>query len=146
MVGETVRDNSTPKIGEIADCKVEQVMPYGAFVRLSNGKRGMIHISELSHKFVKQVTDVLAVDQEIKAKVIKIDEKGRIDLSLKQLQDKPPRERERDNRGSSQPANREDNFEKKLSDFMKQSETKITDLNNRANSSRSGNKKGKKSQ
>jgi S1 RNA binding domain protein len=144
MVGETVRENSTPKIGEIADCKVEQVMPYGAFVRLSNGKRGMIHISELSHKFVKQVTDVLQVDQEIKAKVIKIDEKGRIDLSLKQLQSKPARDR--DNRGSSQPVNKEENFEKKLSDFMKQSETKITDLNNRTNSSRSGHKKGKKPQ
>jgi S1 RNA binding domain protein len=144
MVGETVRENSTPEIGEIADCKVEQVMPYGAFVRLSNGKRGMIHISELSHKFVKQVTDVLQVDQEIKAKVIKIDEKGRIDLSLKQLQSKPARDR--DNRGSSQPVNKEENFEKKLSDFMKQSETKITDLNNRTNSSRSGHKKGKKPQ
>jgi len=144
MVGETVRENSTPQIGEIADCKVEQVMPYGAFVRLSNGKRGMIHISELSHKFVKQVTDVLQVDQEIKAKVIKIDEKGRIDLSLKQLQSKPARDR--DNRGSSQPVNKEENFEKKLSDFLKQSETKITDLNNRANSSRSGQKKGKKPQ
>jgi S1 RNA binding domain protein len=144
MVGETVRENSTPQIGEIADCKVEQVMPYGAFVRLSNGKRGMIHISELSHKFVKQVTDVLQVDQEIKAKVIKIDEKGRIDLSLKQLQSKPARDR--DNRGSSQPVNKEENFEKKLSDFMKQSETKITDLNNRTNSSRSGHKKGKKPQ
>jgi S1 RNA binding domain protein len=144
MVGETVRENSTPQIGEIADCKVEQVMPYGAFVRLSNGKRGMIHISELSHKFVKQVTDVLQVDQEIKAKVIKIDEKGRIDLSLKQLQSKPARDR--DNRGSSQPVNKEENFEKKLSDFLKQSETKITDLNNRTNSSRSGHKKGKKPQ
>jgi S1 RNA binding domain protein len=144
MVGETVRENSTPEIGEIADCKVEQVMPYGAFVRLSNGKRGMIHISELSHKFVKQVTDVLQVDQEIKAKVIKIDEKGRIDLSLKQLQSKSARDR--DNRGSSQPVNKEENFEKKLSDFMKQSETKITDLNNRTNSSRSGHKKGKKPQ
>jgi S1 RNA binding domain protein len=144
MVGETVRENSTPQIGEIADCKVEQVMPYGAFVRLSNGKRGMIHISELSHKFVKQVTDVLQVDQEIKAKVIKIDEKGRIDLSLKQLQSKSARDR--DNRGSSQPVNKEENFEKKLSDFMKQSETKITDLNNRTNSSRSGHKKGKKPQ
>jgi S1 RNA binding domain protein len=144
MVGETVRENSTPEIGEIADCKVEQVMPYGAFVRLSNGKRGMIHISELSHKFVKQVTDVLQVDQEIKAKVIKIDEKGRIDLSLKQLQSKSARDR--DNRGSSQPVNKEENFEKKLSDFLKQSETKITDLNNRTNSSRSGHKKGKKPQ
>jgi S1 RNA binding domain protein len=144
MVGETVRENSTPQIGEIADCKVEQVMPYGAFVRLSNGKRGMIHISELSHKFVKQVTDVLQVDQEIKAKVIKIDEKGRIDLSLKQLQSKSARDR--DNRGSSQPVNKEENFEKKLSDFLKQSETKITDLNNRTNSSRSGHKKGKKPQ
>ncbi len=140
MVEESVKDNSTPVIGETVDCKVEQVMPYGAFVRLANGKRGMIHISELSHKFVKQVTDVLQVDQEIKAKVIKIDEKGRIDLSLKQLQKKPSRDR------GGQGVNKEENFEKKLSDFLKQSETKITDLNNRANAAHSGRKKSKKPQ
>ncbi len=140
MVEESVKDNSTPVIGEAVDCKVEQVMPYGAFVRLANGKRGMIHISELSHKFVKQVTDVLQVDQEIKAKVIKIDEKGRIDLSLKQLQKKPSRDR------GGQGVNKEENFEKKLSDFLKQSETKITDLNNRANAAHSGRKKSKKPQ
>ena len=48
----------------------------------------MIHISELSQSFVKKVEDVLAVGQEVQAQVIKIDEKNRIDLSIKVLQAK----------------------------------------------------------
>lgn len=77
-------------IGDIVDCTVEQVMPYGAFVRImKTGRKGMIHISELSYNFVKNITDVLNVQDNIKAKIIRIDERGRIDLSLKQAQEPP---------------------------------------------------------
>ena len=54
-------------------------MPYGAFVRIKNGS-GDDPLSELSHGFVKKVEDILALGQEVQARVIKIDEKGRIDL------------------------------------------------------------------
>ena len=77
-------------VGEIVDCTVEQIMPYGAFVRIAkNGRKGMIHISELSYSFVKNISDVLNIQDKIQAKVIKIDERGRIDLSLKQTQPQP---------------------------------------------------------
>ncbi len=80
-------------VGEIVDCAVEQIMPYGAFVRIAKtGRKGMIHISELSYSFVKNITDVLNIGDKIQAKVIRIDEKGRIDLSLKQTQEPPQRE------------------------------------------------------
>ena len=80
--------------GEIVDCTVEQIMPYGAFVRIAkNGRKGMIHISELSYSFVKNITDVLNIQDKIKAKIIKIDERGRIDLSLKQTQEPPQQTR-----------------------------------------------------
>ena len=79
--------------GEIVDCTVEQIMPYGAFVRIAkNGRKGMIHISELSYSFVKNITDVLNLQDKIQAKVIRIDERGRIDLSLKQTQEPPQRQ------------------------------------------------------
>ena len=80
-------------VGEIVDCAVEQMMPYGAFVRIAKtGRKGMIHISELSYSFVKNITDVLNIGDKIQAKVIRIDEKGRVDLSLKQTQEPPKRE------------------------------------------------------
>lgn len=76
--------------GEITECTVEQIMPYGVFVRITkNGKKGMIHISELSYSFVKNIGDIVKIDDKIQAKIIRIDERGRIDLSLKQTQEPP---------------------------------------------------------
>ena len=90
--------------GEIVDCTVEQIMPYGAFVRIAkNGRKGMIHISELSYSFVKNITDVLNIGDKIKAKIIKIDERGRIDLSLKQTQEPPQRPARPERRNVSSP-------------------------------------------
>ena len=80
------------EVGEVVDCTVEQIMPYGAFVRITKtGRKGMIHISELSYSFVKDINTVLKAQDKVQAKVIKIDEKGRIDLSLKQMQAPPER-------------------------------------------------------
>ena len=91
--------------GEIVDCTVEQIMPYGAFVRIAkNGRKGMIHISELSYSFVKNITDVLNIGDKIKAKIIKIDERGRIDLSLKQTQEPPQRPARPERRNVSSPS------------------------------------------
>lgn len=76
--------------GEITECTVEQIMPYGVFVRITkNGKKGMIHISELSYGFVKNIGDIVKISDKIQAKIIRIDERGRIDLSLKQTQEPP---------------------------------------------------------
>ncbi|MGB4209234.1 MAG: S1 RNA-binding domain-containing protein, partial [Thermovirgaceae bacterium] len=109
------------KVGDIVTGTVEQILPYGAFVRLSTGQKAMIHISELAHEYVKKVEDVLRVQQEVRAKVLKIDERGRIDLSLKQLQARP--ERPRQQRGAPSAAG--DDFEKKLASFLKASDQKL---------------------
>ena len=125
---------SSVRVDDLAECVVEQIMPYGAFVRLSTGQKGMIHISELSFNFVKKVEDVLSLQQAIKARVIKIDEKGRIDLSLKRAEERA---------FVQAPITKEDkdSFEKKMASFMKVSESKIADLNSKMNSSRAGKKK-----
>ena len=98
---------------------VEHVAAYGAFIRLDSGQKAMVHISELSYSYVKKVEDVLEVGKKITAKVIKIDEKGRIDLSIKALQVKE---------APAKPVYREDDFEKKLTTFLKFSDEKIADL------------------
>ncbi len=148
--------------GEITECTVEQIMPYGAFVRImKNGRKGMIHISELSYSFVKNISDILKVNDRIQAKIIRIDERGRIDLSLKQTMEPPkhqqkpsyPKRDMRSSRPSGEfhevhdyhdmreamnipPVGSNESFEQKMSAFLKTSEAKITDLNTR-NSSRS---------
>ena len=71
-----------PEVGEEFTGKVVRILDFGAFVELAPGKDGMIHISKLSKERVAKVTDVVNVDDTVVVKVIKIDEKGRIDLKL----------------------------------------------------------------
>ncbi|MDR1138021.1 MAG: S1 RNA-binding domain-containing protein [Synergistaceae bacterium] len=134
MEEERITDATVVSIGDVVSGTVEHIAPYGAFVRLANGQKAMIHISELSYNFIKNVEDILTLSQKVTAKVIKIDDKGRIDLSIKALQIK-----------DSKPVRREEDFEKKLTSFMKQSDEKIADLNSklrdlRGNKRRSGKK------
>lgn len=119
---------SQVSVGDVLTGTVEHVAPYGAFVRLESGQKAMVHISELSHNYVKKVEDVLEIGQKITAKVIKIDDKGRIDLSVKALQAKEP----------VRPVHKEEDFEKKLTNFLKFSDEKIADLNSKAKDPRSG--------
>jgi S1 RNA binding domain protein len=123
--------SATVNVGEVLSGTVEHIAPYGAFVRLEAGPKAMVHISELSHSYVKKVEDILEVGQKITAKVIKIDEKGRIDLSIKALTPKEPR-----------PVQNEDDFEKKLTNFLKFSDEKIADLNSKNKDSRSSRRRG----
>ena len=57
-------------------------MQFGAFVEIAPGKDGMIHISKLSDKRVEKVEDVVKIGDKVEVEVIKIDEKGRVDLKL----------------------------------------------------------------
>ena len=68
------------EVGDVYDAKVVRIMTFGAFVDLGGGKEGMVHISKLSNKRVEKVEDVVKIGDEIEVEVIKIDEKGRIDL------------------------------------------------------------------
>ncbi len=68
------------EVGDVYDGKVVRIMNFGAFVDLGGGKEGMVHISKLSNKRVEKVEDVVKIGDEIEVEVIKIDEKGRIDL------------------------------------------------------------------
>lgn len=73
-----------PEIGKIYNGKIKKVTNFGAFCEYLPGKEGLIHISELADKFVKSVEDVVKLGQEVKVKLIEIDEQGRVKLSLKQ--------------------------------------------------------------
>ena len=71
-----------PEVGDEFTGEVVRILQFGAFVEIAPGKDGMIHISKLSKERVEKVEDVVNIGDTVKVKVIKIDDKGRIDLKL----------------------------------------------------------------
>lgn len=106
------------EIGMVVNGTVNGIKKFGAFVDLEGGRSGLVHISEVSGEYVKDINDYLKEGQNVKVKVINIDERGKLGLSIKQAQ-------EFDNNKAAQ------NFEKKSKDngFKKF-------INSKSNSSR----------
>jgi polyribonucleotide nucleotidyltransferase len=75
------------EIGRVYMGKVKRITNFGAFCEIAPGKDGLVHVSELSEQFVKNVESVVKVGDEFKVKVIAIDELGRINLSKKRAED-----------------------------------------------------------
>jgi len=75
--------------GSIVEGRVTRVMDFGAFVELPGGESGLVHISEIAHEFVKNVRDFLNEGDIVEVFVLGRDEKGRLDLSIKELMEKP---------------------------------------------------------
>lgn len=71
-----------PELGERYTGTVVRIMQFGAFVELTSNVDGMIHISKLTNKRVERVEDIVNVGDRVEVEVIKIDEKGRVDLKL----------------------------------------------------------------
>ncbi|MDR0800498.1 MAG: polyribonucleotide nucleotidyltransferase [Endomicrobium sp.] len=71
------------EVGKIYKGRITKIMAFGAFAEILPGKEGLIHISQLSNQHVKKVEDVLKEGDEVKVKVIEIDNQGRINLSIK---------------------------------------------------------------
>jgi len=75
----------TPEVGEVFDGEVVRLMDFGAFVQIMPGKDGLVHISEMKNERVNKVEDVVKIGDKVKVKIIKIDDQGRINLSMKAL-------------------------------------------------------------
>jgi polyribonucleotide nucleotidyltransferase len=80
------------EVGRIYNGKVKKVTNFGAFCEIAPGKEGLVHVSELSDTFVKDVASVVKVGDEFKVKVINVDELGRVNLSKKRAEEKPKSE------------------------------------------------------
>jgi polyribonucleotide nucleotidyltransferase len=70
-------------VGVVYEGKVSKLMDFGAFVTILPGKDGLVHISQISHERVENVSDKLAEGDIVKVKVLEIDKQGRIRLSMK---------------------------------------------------------------
>ncbi len=137
------------EVGAIVEGEVSGITNFGAFVQLPEGKVGLIHISEVSNVYVKDVHDFLKEHDKVKVKVLSIDERGKIGLSIKQLtpppapQPKPqrPQVENRERRGPRPQAAKVApvlSFEDKLSKFLKDSDDRMLDLKRNTESKRGG--------
>ncbi len=75
--------DTTIKRGSIIEVKITGIQPYGAFALLPDNSTGLIHISEISDKFVKSIEKYVKVDDTVKVKVLDFDKDGHAKLSLK---------------------------------------------------------------
>lgn len=131
------------EVGAIVEGEVTGITNFGAFVQLPEGKVGLIHISEVSNVYVKDVHDFLKEKDKVKVKVLSIDARGKIGLSIKQLtpppapQPKPQRPAVNTERRSFKPAPAL-SFEDKSSKFLKDSDDRLLDLKRNTESKRGG--------
>jgi len=105
-----------PEVGKIYDGKVVNLVDFGAFVNFMGGKDGLVHVSEIKNERVEKVSDVLSEGQQVKVKVLEIDQRGKVRLSMRvvdqdtgeELEDtRPPREK-RSNEGRGDRGDRGD--------------------------------------
>ena len=76
--------------GEELSGKVTGIQPYGAFIALDEETQGLVHISEITYGFVKDINEFLSVGQEVNVQVLEVDEEaGKISLSIRALQEAP---------------------------------------------------------
>ncbi|MCM3714093.1 S1 domain-containing post-transcriptional regulator GSP13 [Halalkalibacter oceani] len=138
---------SNYEVGSIVEGKVTGIKPFGAFVAIDDKKQGLVHISEVAHGFVKDINDVLKVGDEVKVKIMNVEEEsGKISLSIRATQEapeRPARPAKPRNAGGGAPGGRKpqpqksqqqgfNTLEDKLKEWLKQSNEIQADLNKRA--------------
>ena len=96
IISDLVRE---AKVGEVYTVPVVRIEKFGAFVHLFNKTDALVHISELAWERTERVEDVVKVGDMVTVKIIKIDEKGRIDASIKTLLPKPEKIEDGENKG-----------------------------------------------
>lgn len=143
-------------VGAIVDGKVTGITKFGAFVSLPDGKSGLVHISEIAYSYVNEVSDHLREGQEVKVKIIGIDQAKRINLSIKQVEP-PPQRAPRQGGGGGRPPRQSGgpqrpmgfvhqapkeptDFEDRLKQFMQSSDSKLSEL--RYIEKKGGNRRG----
>lgn len=118
----------TIEVGSIVEGVVTGIAHFGAFVQLPDGRTGLVHISEIADAYVRDIKDYLKENDRVKVKVLSVDPKGKIGLSIKQAEPiKKVRSQGRDR-----------SFEEKLARFMKESDERLQDLKKAMDSKRGG--------
>ncbi len=144
------------EVGSILEGKVTGITKFGAFIELPGGKTGMVHISEVSSTYVKEISDFLKESQLVRVKVLGITDEGKVSLSIKKCQEQPdmppppprrPYQPRQENRGwqpKKQIPQENMTFEDMMTKFKQTSEDKMSDLK-RGNEVRRYSRRGQRS-
>jgi S1 RNA binding domain protein len=113
---------ATVEVGSIVEGVVTGITNFGAFIKLPNGKTGLVHISEIADAYVKDIRNYVSMNESVKVKVLSFDDGGeKIGLSIRQAQE-----------GGSQRGKKRRrprvSFEDRLAKFMKESDKKHADI------------------
>jgi len=134
------------EVGSKLEGKVTGITHFGAFVDLSGGVTGLVHISEIADSYVKDVHEHLKINDVVTVKVINVDKDGKIGLSIRQAVDRPPEQQQpprgpRGDRGgrSFKPGGSSRiSFEDKMLRFLRDSEERMSNLKKSTESKRGG--------
>lgn len=129
------------EVGSIVEGVVTGITNFGAFIELGEGKTGLVHISEVANTFVRDIKDFLKENDKVKVKIIGIDDKGKISLSIKQTEKRPPQRQPQRHERVAKPI--KVSFEDRLSKFLKESDERQQDLKKSVEAKRGGNSRRK---
>lgn len=128
-------------VGSVVEGKITGITNFGAFVELEGKKTGMVHISEVSSTYVKDIKEHLKENQTVKVKVLSIGEDGKISLSIKRAEE-PKREPSKTSRPPQEFHNKKQqapmSFEDMMNKFKQTSDEKMSDLKRSVDSKRGG--------
>ncbi|MFC0234433.1 S1 domain-containing RNA-binding protein [Vagococcus entomophilus] len=126
--------------------KVSGITNFGAFIDLGEGKTGLVHISEVSNSYVKDIHDVLTVGDQVTVKVMSVGDDGKVGLSirrtLEETKERPKKEYTRPHhsapkKAAPQVAKKQD-FDSLMSSFLKDSDDRLTSLKRNTEGKRGG--------
>ncbi|MGM8215699.1 S1 domain-containing RNA-binding protein [Bacillaceae bacterium W0354] len=117
------------EVGSKLRGKVTRITNFGAFVELPEGSTGLVHISEVADKYVKDINEHLNVGDEVKVKVLNVERDGKIGLSIKKADESYEKQTQK---------KRSESFESKMNKFLKDSEDKLASLKKHTESRRGG--------
>ena len=142
------------EVGAKLPGKVSGITNFGAFIDLGEGKTGLVHISEVSNGFVKDIHDVLKVGDQVTVKVTTVGNDGKIGLSIRKADETqeqqarpkrefPPKDRNRDFKRAAPkktfpPANQKQDFDSLMTTFIKDSDDRLTSLRRNTEGKRGG--------
>ncbi|MBO4897278.1 MAG: S1 RNA-binding domain-containing protein [Clostridia bacterium] len=135
------------EIGKIVSGKVSGVTNFGAFIDLEDGKKGLVHISEISKDYVKDINDYVHEGQAVRVMIVSVDDNGKIALSLRKAAEKENAEKPAPKRPevfvwSPKPSDEGLSFEDKMLKFKQISDEKMHDIKRNVESKRSGYRRG----
>lgn len=138
-------------VGEKVPGKVSGITNFGAFVDLGSGKTGLVHISEVSSGYVKDINDVLSVGDAVNVKIVSVGDDGKIGLSIRQAVDNPPPAKPKVDYAKAKKPNFRSNtsspvgasagkqdFDSLMSSFMKDSDDRLSSLKRNTEGKRGG--------